>query len=415
MSIFTRALKYSKSSCQVDVKIDLFNLELKKTKLGEAIANTTSGVYSITQDIPEKPYVPPTNTEVPDSSGITGNGFNQPTEGGIYNDPNTWDSGWNNNDYLKNPNEINGEPDRPIVATVPGSPYDNAGYGGIVTYSGYFGTSVGYITAGNQYRQILVGGLIGGTEDPTAPNARSPGAGGYYGGLTDAQHNYAMEFWRRYQSIVNVAGSRPLTVWNTYNRFHDFQRGGEYATWTGGPKKDDPQRGGMILTQVNLLVHPQTYESDPGSPYERGYTTLISRNGLGDSNYYPGPVQPQGDVANLGPYEVKTMLDIIRGTPGTPDAQRARDTLDRWATPGSKNRETLIRMGILEKASSDIGGNTQIAGSLSGTRNSAGDKPIDAKGPHSPIKDYGGNMRFGPSGPSRDPWSPTGLYKVPGA
>jgi len=359
MSIFTKALKHSKPSHQIDAKIDLFNYKLKKTKLGEAIANTTSGVYSITQDIPEKPYVPPTNTEVPDSSGITGNGFNQPTEGGIYNDPNTWDSGWNNNDYLKNPNEINGETDRPIVATVPGSPYDNAGYGGIVTYSGYFGTSVGYITAGNQYRQILVGGLIGGTEDPTAPNARSPGAGGYYGGLTDAQHNYAMEFWRRYQSIVNVAGSRSLSVWNTYNRFHDFQRGGEYATWTGGPKKD-----GMILTQVNLLVHPQTYESDPGSPYERGYTTLISRNGLGDSNYYSGPIPSKiGEVWNLSPEAYNQM----------------------------------------------------IAGSLSGARNSAGDKPIDAKGPHSPIKDYGGNMRFGPSGPSRDPWSPTGLYKAPGA
>ena len=411
MSIFTKALKHSKPSHQIDAKIDLFNYELKKTKLGEAIANSTGGVYSITQDIPEKPYVPPTNTEVPDVSGITGQGFNQPTGGGIENDPNTWENGWNNNDYLKNPNEIGGESNRPIIATVPNSPYHNAGYGGIVTYSGYFGTSVGYITADNEYRQILIGGLIGGTENPDAPNARSPGDGGYYGGLTDSQYDYAVQFWRKYQSIVNVAGSKSLRVWNTYNRFHDFQRGGEFATWTGGPKRSD----GKILVNVNILVAPQTYESDPGSPYERGYTTLISRNGLGDSNYYPGPVQPQGDVANLGPYEVKTMLDIIKGTPGTPDAQRARDTLDRWATPGSKNRETLIRMGILEKASSDIGGNTQIAGSLSGTRNSAGDKPIDAKGPHSPIKDYGGNMRFGPSGPSRDPWSPTGLYKVPGA
>ena len=361
MSIFTRVLKYSKPSCLIDTKIDLLNFELKKTKLGEAIANSTIGVYSITQDIDAVPAVPPTNTEVPDSSGITGNGFNQPTGGGIENDPNTWDSGWNNNDYLKNPNEIYGESDRPIIATVPDSPYHNAGYGGIVTYSGYFGTSVGYITADNQYRQILVGGLTGGTEDPTAPNARSPGAGGYYGGLTDAQHNYAMEFWRRYQSIVNVAGSRSLRVWNTYNRFHDFQRGGEYDTWTGGPKK-----GGMILTNVNILVYPQTYESDPGSPYERGYTTLISRNGLGDSNYYPGQVQPQGDIAGFGPHEIDAALMIIKGTPGTPDAQRARDALDRWATPGSKNREILIRMGILERASSDMGRNNQIAATYGG-------------------------------------------------
>ena len=358
MSIFTKALKHSKPSYEIDAKIDLFNYKLKKTKLGEAIANSTGGVYSITQDNPEKPYVPPTNTEVPDVSGITGQGFNQPTDGGIENDLNTWEDGWNNNDYLKNPNEIGGESDRPIIATVPDSPYHNAGYGGIVTYSGYFGTSVGYITAGNEYRQILVGGLIGGTEDPTAPNARSPGQGGLYGSLTDAQHNYAMEFWRRYQSIVNVAGSRSLRVWNTYNRFHDFQRGGEFATWTGGPKRSD----GKILTSVNILVAPQTYESDPGSSYERGYTTIISRNGLGDPNYYPGTVQPQGDIAGFGPHEIDAALQIIKGTPGTPDAQRARDALDRWATPGSKNREILIRMGILERASSDIGGNAQIAG-----------------------------------------------------
>ena len=86
MSIFTKALKHSKPSYEIDAKIDLFNYKLKKTKLGEAIANSTGGVYSITQDIPEKPYVPPTNTEVPDVSGITGQGFNQPTGGGIEND-----------------------------------------------------------------------------------------------------------------------------------------------------------------------------------------------------------------------------------------------------------------------------------------------------------------------------------------
>ena len=73
MSIFTRALKYSKSSCQIDVKIDLLNFELKKTKLGEAIANSTSGVYTVTgfepgdpaiPEVPAVPAVPPTYENV---------------------------------------------------------------------------------------------------------------------------------------------------------------------------------------------------------------------------------------------------------------------------------------------------------------------------------------------------------------
>lgn len=84
-------------------------------------------------------------------------------------------------------------------------------------------------------------------------------------------------------------------------------------------------------------------------------------------------------------------------------------------TPGVQVTDYGTDLTPLSKTPYGTGEVGQVAGSLSGARNSAGDNPIDAKGPHSPIKDYGGNLRFGPSGPSRDPWSPTGLYKVPGA
>ena len=112
--------------------------------------------------------------------------------------------------------------------------------------------------------------------------------------------------------------------------------------------------GGSIYSP-GAYYYPIYELIDPGSPSRPGYTVVLSKNSLGDPNYFPGPIQPLGDVAGLGPLEVQTMLNIIRGTPGTPDAQRARDTLNRWAKPGSKNRDNLIKMGVLEQASA--GGN----------------------------------------------------------
>ena len=123
--------------------------------------------------------------------------------------------------------------------------------------------------------------------------------------------------------------------------------------------------GGSIYSP-GAYYYPIYELIDPGSPSRPGYTVVLSKNSLGDPNYFPGPVQPLGDVAGLGPLEVQTMLNIIRGTPGTPDAQRARDTLNRWAKPGSKNRDNLIKMGVLEQASA--GGNMgDIAQSATGS------------------------------------------------
>lgn len=123
--------------------------------------------------------------------------------------------------------------------------------------------------------------------------------------------------------------------------------------------------GGSIYSP-GAYYYPIYELIDPGSPSRPGYTVVLSKNSLGDPNYFPGPIQPLGDVAGLGPLEVQTMLNIIRGTPGTPDAQRARDTLNRWAKPGSKNRDNLIKMGVLEQASA--GGNMgDIAQSATGS------------------------------------------------
>ena len=201
-----RTKKSNKTSSQaIDEKIKLLNKELVKTGMISEVSNSTSGLYSVVDELPPVPEVPPTLSDVPDTTGVTGNDFTQPTYGGVEGDSNTWADGWSSNDYLKNPNELAGETNTPIVASVPGSPYDSGG-AGIALYGGYFGTSVGYAAANGAYKQILIGSISGGTENPDSPNARSPLLGGVYGGLTDAQYAYAVSFWRTYRALVNKYG-----------------------------------------------------------------------------------------------------------------------------------------------------------------------------------------------------------------
>lgn len=283
MGKFSKIKKYSKPSLSVNEKIDQLNKELRKTGMLSEVM-TTDSLY------PQKetqPYIPPTISDVPDTSGITGNSFTQPTNGGIEGDASTWDNGWVNNDYLKNATELDGETGRGIVRTVPNSPYGGGGAGMVLT-SYAFGVSVGYITGSNEFKQILSGGLIGGTNNPDTPNARSPLSGGNYGGLTDAEYNYAVAFWRAYQALATAYGgvnnipTKTIQVWRRYNRFHDFQRGGEFETWTGGPKKtvNDIR---YILTNVAVITAPQTYTSNPGQQQ-----ILVSRR-AGDPEYSPLP------------------------------------------------------------------------------------------------------------------------------
>lgn len=312
MGKFSKIKKSKRISSSIGEKIDLLNKELVKTGMLSEITNSTSGVYSVTQDVEPIPAVPPTLSNVPDTTGILGNTFTQPTYGGVEGDNSTWDNGWSSNDYLKNPNELAGETNIPIVASVPDSPYDSGG-AGIALYYGYFGTSVGYAAAGGTYKQILVGSISGGTENPDSPTARSPLQGGYYGGLTDAQYAYAVGFWRAYRALVNKYGPdnlpvKSVKVWVPYNRFHHFQSGGEFASWTGGPKKSNVS-GSFILQNALIITEPNKYTSDPGSPYQPGYTMVISKNALGDPNYYPGPIPSKiGDEWNLSPEAYKQLI-----------------------------------------------------------------------------------------------------------
>lgn len=337
MGTFSKIKKYSKPSDELNEKIKNLDTQIKKT-LGEAIVNTTSDVYNIFQYIEPVEEVPPTYENVPDTSGITGDEFVQPTGGGDENDQSTWDTGWQDTSYLYNSNELAGESDRPIVQSVPNSPYGDvsAGGGGIVISGAYFGTSVGYIANGNEYKQVLVGGLIGGTENPGAVGDRND----IYRSLSDEEFAYAVAFWNSYQSTKTIR-TVSIKAWREYNRFHDFQRGGEWETWTGGPKRTDASGRRLILDTFGIFVQPNQYQSDPGSPYQSGFTRLLQRFSLDDPNYYPGL------IAGLGPQELNYAIEGIRGLPpGHPDRDRLINVLDKWAKPGSRNRDNLIKMGI---------------------------------------------------------------------
>jgi hypothetical protein len=130
--------------------------------------------------------------------------------------------------------------------------------------------------------------------------------GGVYGGLNDTQFNYAKAFWGSYRALINQYGANNLPgksvkVWIDYNRFHHFQSGGEFATWTGGPKRTvDGNR--EILVNVYVIGGANKYTSDPGSPYQPGYTTVLFSTNLGDPNYYPGPIPSKiGNKWGLSP------------------------------------------------------------------------------------------------------------------
>lgn len=96
MGTFSKIKKYSKPSLELDEKIECLDKELKKT-LGEAIANSTGGVYSITQYTEPVPAVPPTYSDVPDVSGVTGGSFAQ-------NDNTNDNTGYNDISQLFNAN-----------------------------------------------------------------------------------------------------------------------------------------------------------------------------------------------------------------------------------------------------------------------------------------------------------------------
>ena len=315
---FRKALKHIESR-SVDNNIARLNDELKKTgMLSEKMTTSTVLPPTITQT-----YIPPTISDVPDTSGLMGNDFSQPTNGGDENDPSTWETGWSNNDYLKNPNTLDGEENRPILANVANVdyPYDDGGGSSTILFGNIaYGISVGVVGGANGYRQILIGGLGGGTNRPTE---RSRESGGIYRHYDDDQFAYAEGLYNTYIQLkerldAGEIGSGVVKVWKNYSRFHDG--GGSFDGYSGGPKKSG-DGSKKILIGMNYFKVANTYTSDPGRPR----TTVLNRfEDPSSPDFYEGNFSRyMSNLLNIGrrafDYLVGASDDFLSGDPNLSD------------------------------------------------------------------------------------------------
>jgi len=274
METFSKIKKYSKPSQEINEKIENLDKELEKT-LGEAITNSTSGVYTITSYTEPVPTIPPTVSDVPDTSGITGGGFTQ-------NDNTGNNTGYNDISQLFN-NDVGDNP-TPILLTPAETPSGGVG----LAWHSYTlnGEAVGYIGPGNKFKQVLNPSISGGTDlTPESPS--------YYGGNYYTQ----MELRRSFSAAYLTAPHRAYNItngtyisWQCWLPYNPYGFGALYDEYTGIKKQD--AEGTWGLGNIILGISPNKYVSNPGSPYQPGYTTVLSRNALGDPNYYPGPIPP---------------------------------------------------------------------------------------------------------------------------
>ena len=287
MSRFKRIKKKSnkKSSVSIDEKIDALNKELKKTgMLSEKM--TTANVYSTSTFVP---YDPGGEFPVPDSTGVTGSGFTQPVSGDP-NDSSNWPNAYTDNSWMFNPNPVDGESNRPIVAsfddvlfaTDTSGRYPTGG-AGIAFGNQAFGVSVGYIRNGF-YKQVLKPGLLGGTVTVPQDASGSPyfGLFGEYFPADETRQKILKMASARY-AAVNVAGATtiPVKAWTPHNRFHM----GTFDAYSGPKFQDDT--GQYVLQTFQMYTKSNTYALNP-TP---SHTTNVIVRGIGDINYH-GPITP---------------------------------------------------------------------------------------------------------------------------
>ena len=154
MSRFKRIKNTStkKSSVSIDEKIAALNKELGKTgKLQEGLpTNSTGGVYSSSTFVPPLPTI---EADVPNSSGVGGNGFTQSSAGtGVEGDAPS---------YSSTGDLYNDGVNHPIFKTPAGDGLPTS-FGVVWSGSGA-GINYGIIEGGNIVRGVLGGFVAGGT------------------------------------------------------------------------------------------------------------------------------------------------------------------------------------------------------------------------------------------------------------
>ena len=279
MSRFKRIKNTStkKSSVSIDERIASLNQELKKTgMLSEKM--TTGNVLSTSEYVPPQEYK---EGEVPNSSGIGGEGFSQNSAGsGVAGDPP------NHSDMS---DLYNSDVGHPIYKS---TSYGGVGSFGIVIGPSFgAGTSYGIIENGNIYRQVLGAFLAGGTRGPgnyesvyrsyLQTNEQSPG---FY---SQEQIDQALENWQLAVQVhailveIGFDNSRFNVPWKGWRKAILFE------DLSGTPTFNHPTKGTIHLVTFNLLGMPNTYAEQDARPPG---TTNPQRRGLEDDPIFPGPI-----------------------------------------------------------------------------------------------------------------------------
>ena len=289
---FKKALKYKNNSEALDEKIAEANKEYQKTGIviKEEPTNSTSGFYVATSNNPEIPAV---FADVPDPNGVLDINFTQPVSGDP-DDPANWPDAYSDNSWISNPNDVDGESNRPIFKSLDKSLIDAfntafpdndkypepAGGGGIVFGNIAFGTGVGY-ASGGKFHQILTPGLFGNGSVELALAFEYP-----YFGLTGQYFPIAGEEEARV--IIGMSHAwlatpgyttdpskvMEIELWRQHSTFHD----GQWDNWSG--KKYQSNQGARYVLQT-FYMHRMgnSYEKTPKVPAS---TTVLYRTSPSD-------------------------------------------------------------------------------------------------------------------------------------
>jgi hypothetical protein len=359
MGTFNKIKKYTKLPLELDEKIILLDCEMRKTKLGEAIANSTSGLYTITgfgpgdpaippiPEVPPIPAIPPTYEPVDPGPIADPNNFIWPEDQGDGSDPN---AAPNIPDILYT--TYNGE-QVAAVRQIEGEYPEGVTPLAFALRSGWLSTnSIGYLSSGGFTPVASVGVFA---------NAS-----------TDLGRAYQQAYNNLGKSgIFQYATTKTIFLWSGIDCLFGSCRGGA-AYYPPDLTHETTPKADYVLYPLTLYIPtdangntlPNQFITDPGVPEVPGIPgvpgvpegppkpIVISRNALDDPNYFPGSISPQGDIAGMGPNQVYPLLDIIRSSPSGPTRNNAIQQLNQWAKPGSKNRELLLQLGVpLEGAS----------------------------------------------------------------
>lgn len=269
MGKFSRIKKYSKPSLEVNERIEKLNKELEKTGVLSEVTNSTVGLYSV---IP---------TNVPDTSGVLGGSFTQSSS----SDDSDYGS------YTDVSQLVNSSLDKTIFKSPTDDDNEWEDYGitkvyGLVTHGRtLYGASKGVLIGGNQYYQVISPSL--------ADGAGVPGYRGNQGPLSLQQWVYD-----NYNEWNSQSGKSTVTwkAWAKYNSYFD----GDFDGVTVDGQK------WVLRDHAILVLREQT----------------SSFKGIGDPDFYPGPVMSRdrdatrisGDVAGAN-YDLYNWMLKTYGMP----------------------------------------------------------------------------------------------------